>query len=547
MVRSVSETLLLANGQDINFIVRLRTFLIAFIAVGLIVPFYPALMFASDTGELIRAEELIRKGQFDDAITFLSCFLAKAPQNVEAYNLLGIAFTGKKKLSSANFEYRRALKMRADFVPALKNLAINELTQGAEYPAVRHFSAALKLAPSDPVIHAYLGKIAFSHHEFGSAAGHLEKTKDLIQDPTVASALIESELQLGAPEKVRSVITALDFSRLSVQWQFRLGLLLAQHEMFFEAIPFFRDAASQEPDPGDAAYNLAVCYVEAKQFPEAITTLRRTAEHRNTPDVQNLLAEAYEGNGQTQEAIDALRAAIQLGPHDEESYVRLIALCTKYEAYDLALEIAQAGIQFHPQSDRLIFQRGVLYFMREQPDLAERDFQRARELAPEKDLNYAALGFSFIQTKNPRALALLRERVKAKPNDFTLQYMLGESLFNSNVTPGEPEFTEARMAMEMAVKLNPNSSTAQTDLGELYFLDGHIDKAIEHLERARMLNPKNRAAYARLANAYRRQGKREQVKAMSLMVMKLNDEENTQDRQVRKLRIVKESAAEHTQ
>jgi Flp pilus assembly protein TadD len=105
---------------------------------------------------------------------------------------------------------------------------------------------------------------------------------------------------------------------------------------------------------------------------------------------------------------------------------------------------------------------------------------------------------------------------------------------------------EARTALEMAVKLNPNSSTAQADLGEIYIVNDQLDKAVEHLERARTLDPKNRAAYARLATAYRRQGKQEQARAMSLMVMKLNDEENTQDRKVRKLRFVKERA-EHTQ
>jgi tetratricopeptide (TPR) repeat protein len=532
----------LANGQNIGCIVQLPIFIafIAFIVVSVVAPFSPPSIFALASTDLVYAEELIRQGQFDEAITSLSRFLATEPQNVEAHNLLGIAYTAKRELNSANLEYRKALKIRPDFVPALKNLAINELTQNAEPIAVRHFSAALKLAPTDPVIHAYMGKIAFSHHEFRSAADHLEKTKELLQDPTVASPLIESDLELGAPEKAAISNKCSGSEPAQCSMAVPPGPPISEARNVCRGDPLL--SGGKQPGTGseDAVYNLAACYVETKQFQEAIAILRATAERRNTPDVQNLLAEAYEGNGQTQEAIDALRAAIQLAPQDEESYVHLIALCTKYEAYDLALQIAEAGIDFHPQSDRLIFQRGVIYFMRGQPDLAEKDFQTARELAPEKDLNYAALGVSFIQTQNRQALTLLRERVKAKPNDFTLRYMLAESLFNSKMTPGEPEFAEARTAMEMAVKLNPNSSTAQADLGEIYVIDNQLDKAVEHLERARTLDPQNRAAYARLATAYRQQGKREQAKAMSLMVLKLNEEERTRDRKVRKLRVVSE-------
>ena len=67
-----------------------------------------------------------------------------------------------------------------------------------------------------------------------------------------------------------------------------------------------------------------------------------------------MLAEAYEGNQQIQEAIDRLRQATQLAPKDENNYVDLATLCTNYDAYDLGLEIIAVGLHEIPQAERLI-------------------------------------------------------------------------------------------------------------------------------------------------------------------------------------------------
>ena len=231
----------------------------------------------------------------------------------------------------------------------------------------------------------------------------------------------------------------LDQERLSPKIQFALGLALAKHELHQQAIPYFQAVSSKYPESYDAAFNLAICLVQAKEFQKAIEVLRATAERgQKTAELDNLLAESYEGNSQIQEAIDALREATQLAPENEYSYVDLATLCTTYDAYALGLEVIEVGLHYHPQSDRLIFQRGVINAMRNQFDLAEQDFQLAAKLAPEKNLSYVALGVSYMQLGDlPKAITSLRQRIKQKPDDFTLRYLLGEALVRSGATPGD--------------------------------------------------------------------------------------------------------------
>ena len=255
---------------------------------------------------------------------------------------------------------------------------------------------------------------------------------------------------------------------------------------------------------------------------------------QKTAELDNLLAEALEGNQQVQEAIDALREATQLAPKDENNYVDMATLCTKYDAYDLGLQIIEVGLHYHPESDRLIFQRGVLEAMKDRFDLAENDFQLASRLAPDRNLTYVALGVSYMQTGHlPEAIRSLRQRIKEKPNDPILLYLLGDALIRSGASPGDPAFAEAHADLEESVKLNSKLAASQVDLAKLYLKENRLDEARDDLERAKAIDPKDKTAYSQLAVVYRRSGKPELASAMLNTLNQLNEEDRHEDHRQR--------------
>lgn len=481
---------------------------------------------ATDFETYAQAEALVKQGQWDQGISLLTQLLKVEPENLKALNLMGIALTGKGDLVAANREFQDAVRIDHRFSPALKNLAINEFTQKDVKAAEQHFSQALTLAPSDPVIHAYLGHIAYSRHQYRNAVTHLEKAGKLVRDPSVATELAESCLEIGQQQHAFDVLNGVDQKNLSPRLQFSLGLALARHELYAQAIPYFQAVSAAYPDSYDAAFNLAVCQVLTKQFPQAITVLNAIANRgHKTAELDNLLAEALEGNHQVQEAINTLREATQLAPKDENNYVDLAALCTNYDAYNLGLQIIEVGLHYHPESDRLIFQRGVIEAMMDRFELAEKDFQLASRLAPDKNLTYVALGVTYMQTGHlQEAIRSLRQRAKEKPNDPILLYLLGDALIRSGASPGDPAFEEARTVLEKSVKLNPQLAASQGDLARLYLKENRLEDAREHLERAKAIDPKDKTAYAQLAVVYRRLGKPELAGAMLKTLSKLNEE-----------------------
>ncbi len=497
---------------------------------------------AQDAPGYAQAEALVRQGQWDSGITMLKQILAASPDNLKARNLLGIALTNKGDLAGANREYRQILKAAPKFYAALNNLAINELALKDVASAERHLNAALKLAPNDPVIHAYLGEIAFSREDYTNASSHLSRAGQFLEQPSVATHLAQSYLETGQEEAALAILRKLEKAALGAKAQFSVGLALAQHGLYGEAIPYFELVRQAFPDSYDAGFDLANCYVEAKQYPQAIEVLRGLKERGpKTAELDNLLGEAYEGNQQINEAIDALREATLLAPEEEDNYLDLAALCIDHNAFDLGLEILNVGLHYRPESDRLIFQRGILHAMQSQFELADQDFQLANKLAPEKNLSYAGLGVSYMQTGNlPEAVRTLRQRTKEKPSDSLLQYLLGKALIRSGVNPGDPQFAEAQGAFEQSVKVSPAFAPSHVELGKLKLREGRVDEAVELLEKARSLDPQDKAAYSQLAMAYRRQGKAAMATAMLSALAKLNDEERAKDSRGH-MRIVREN------
>ncbi len=495
-----------------------------------------------------QAESLIRHGKLDEGIAILKPLLDSDPRNLKALNLLGIALTTKGDLASANREFKAALQIDPHFLPALQNLAVNEFMQKDLAAAEKHFQEAAKSAPDDPAINAFLGRIAYSRNDFALAAQHLSKAEKLLaHDPSLAFALIASDLEIGKDDDALATLAKFDARSAPLRAQFQLALALAQHDHFAQATPFFEAVENKYPDSYDAGFNLATCYVETKQFTQAAALLLRlkNAGHK-TAELDNLLAEAYEGTNQLQPAIDALREATQLAPQDENNYIDLAALCTDHDAFDLGLEIIEVGLHYNPQSDRLIFQRGILHAMKNQFDLADQDFQLASKLAPEKNLSYVGLGISYMQTGNlPEAIRTLRQRVREKPGDPMLQYLLGEALVRSGVNPREESFSEAKTALEKAVSLNASFAPSRVILAKLDLRENRVDEAVAQLEKALALDPADKAAYSQLALAYRRQGHPEKAAPLLAALAKLNEDARAKESRGR-TRLVKQDSSAST-
>jgi predicted Zn-dependent protease len=499
----------LRTGASRNF--RLIPALMFFCCASLLSPARSP----AQTRDYAQAETLIRNHQWDEGLALVLPLVKREPGNAKALNLAGLALTGKGDIQQANAYFERALLADPAFVPALKNLAFNEYNQKQLDASEKHLLAAEKALPEDPVIHLYLGEIAYREHMYPRAVEHLTKIRDfLARNPEVAAHLAVSYLQTAQEQKGFEILDTLPLAQVQPQSQFELGVALEQQGLPDRAIPWLAAVRQQFPDSYDIGFDLSLAYIAAKDYQQAIHTAQDLiARNHETSELQNVLAEAYEGNNEIQKAVDALRLAIALDPADEDNFLDFASLCMDQRSYDAGMTVIEVGLKSHPNSDRLIFMRGVLHAMKDEYELAESDFRLSAEIAPQTNLGFIGLGVTYLETgHDAEAIKVLRQRLHDKPNDPSLLYLLGEGLLRTGVRPGDPTYAEAQTDLERSVKLNPNLCLPHVSLGTIFLDEDRAKDAVAQFEQARAIDPKERSAYSHLAVAYRKLGDAEKAK-----------------------------------
>src|SRR5215468_1144706 len=219
------------------------------------------------------AVSFVQRGQFDRALPLLQQILDRSPNDLKARNLMGIALSAAGRPKEANEQFKKVLALDPKFVPALKNLAINELALGMGQDARIHFEEALKSAPQDVTCHWGLAEIAFSARDYKRAASSYERSGDLAwKDPRTAIKFATSCVEAGQPAKAAEALEKIPttLSDADANIQFQAGVLLARLEKYEAAARRFELARRGFPDPYQLGYNLTLVLIKSRNYAAAI-------------------------------------------------------------------------------------------------------------------------------------------------------------------------------------------------------------------------------------------------------------------------------------
>ena len=125
---------------------------------------------------IAEAAERQQKGEIDTAISLYRQILERAPKNVDALRLLGIALVQQGKFDEAEDAIRRALALAPDFVFAWNNLGsiLNEMDRLPE--AIAAFRRAIALAPDEIQSHYNLGNALAANGDHEAALEAYDRT-----------------------------------------------------------------------------------------------------------------------------------------------------------------------------------------------------------------------------------------------------------------------------------------------------------------------------------------------------------------------------------
>lgn len=306
--------------------------------------------------------------------------------------------------------------------------------------------------------------------------------------------------------------------------ELQVAIDLTRQGKFNEAIPHFLAVRARIGDDFALDFNLSLCYVATGRFKPAIELLNSVrANGRDTTEIENLLAQAYIGDGQQDQGFAAFQNAARMSPKDEKLYLYISDACMNSGAYDLGLKIVAMGVDRLPKSAPLHLERGLLFVQLDHVDDAQRDLEQAAALAPGSDIAYIATTQRDLLSGDVLdAVRAGREGIHKSHPHFMLPALYGEAVVRSGIDPKQPEFSEAVEALEKSTAEHSGYSSAQLSLGKLYLQENRLDDAIARLTIAGDLEPENPAVYSNLVIAFRKRGDTARAQEMATVLARLN-------------------------
>jgi Tfp pilus assembly protein PilF len=484
---------------------------------------------------LERGDTVLAKRMFRRAI-------ALDPNNVSARTYLGIIADHSGEFTEAEHQFAAAARAAPASPEARNNHGAILLKLGRKKSAAEEFEASLRMDSGQAGALVNLAQIRFAE---GTPQG-LHRARDLFQraevtaaDAEIARSLVVISLHLHESgraaeefprylERLKNAPPALANATARAE----LGAALLEAGLFAEAATELEAAVSAEPANEDRVVLLARAYRGQKNLQAAGRALESAvASGVESAAIYAILAEIYEDSGHAENAIPAMRRAIQLEPRNEKYRFRYAMLLTDTQAPQAAVMRLQEALAEFPRSSRLWFAMGLAQFQDNKNDAAAKAFARALELNAQMFPALAYLGMiSVDQGKASDAIPYYRRALVVDEHSPVVHYLIAEAF--SKLSPPDEEENESHL--KRALVLDPKFQQAHLALAKLYLRNGRFAEAATELEGVIKTDPKLAEAYYQLGRAYMRLKKKDEAQATMAKFESLSKTEKEQSENQRR-------------
>jgi tetratricopeptide (TPR) repeat protein len=468
-----------------------------------------------------------REGDFKTAEADFKRALALDPKSNPGYSALGALYLSQNDLQQADAALKTAFELSPPRSQRRLDYAQFKIKTGDLAAAKSILEGIVKTTPDYVPAWMELANIAAAQKKYDDCSVLLSKV--LVRDPENYSALtLDGELKLARGQSADAIA---DFERLAKipiyslisGWlphvYYNLALAYVANNDSKDAISSLTQTVSlytnyTDPYEYTNAVMLGGLQIETGDFNPAITTLKRLPQ---TPQVQLLLADAFRGQGnfdnaltiyqglekvfptnsqipllmgasflQQQNIAEARKAftrTLELEPDNLTAVEQLVNLDLGEKKYAAAIQRAQEHVDKNPKllEPRLLLANALI--VQGDNQQAEAALFKAIELQPESPDAHLMLAQLYVNSKqNDKALAQLNIVIAKTPKTPLALMLAGE------IHQDEKDYPAAADAYEKLLEVNPKSFLALNNLAYLYSEKlGQLDRANDLAQQARNL------------------------------------------------------------
>jgi tetratricopeptide (TPR) repeat protein len=270
--------------------------------------------------------------------------------------------TGQSDLATQSIEsYKKALELAPGSSVIMERLA--EIYAKSQHirDAVEQAQAALKADPNNVDAHRLLARI------------YVRTLGDL------SAGDVQKENLEKAIEQFQAILKIQPDDAYSELWLARLYRFENQHS---EAEKVLRNLLQHDPGNGPALEQLSQLLMDEGRSQEAVTILSDAANDSSSPEVYDLLGDAYSQAKEYAKAEAAYRKAVEEDPDDPGHLHGLAQALMAQDKYAEALEQFKRLAEVEPGTAENYLRMAQLYRRLGKFDQAESSLLRAKQLAP---------------------------------------------------------------------------------------------------------------------------------------------------------------------
>jgi len=383
-------------------------------------------------------------GRFDQARAYLQKGLKQNPRDISCLFNLGLLEEERGNHVAAESLFQQALRTQANFPDALLELAnlriankrfeeaaalLRKYVKVSRDPAAGYYKLAMverslhqtQAADRDLNVFQTLSKSAapgaypfqhfFDYVENRSQLPAQQRTEqdltELIEQvrqhpdqPQNLYLLAETYLKLGRVDDAKRTLTQLDqISAGDYRTQTGTGVLLARYHLYDDAIKHFQSALGLNPQSDDIKFDLASAYFRKGLYSQALDTAGQiSAEGQKDEAALSLLGDIHAHAGQTGQAAEIFRNAIERNPENDQYYLSLALVQLRADNVNEAESTLRKGLTRIPGSGRIQWGLGLVSVLQGKTIQAAEHLERAVSLLPEWPGSYSTLGVFYYQT-----------------------------------------------------------------------------------------------------------------------------------------------------
>ncbi|MEZ5426899.1 MAG: tetratricopeptide repeat protein [Pyrinomonadaceae bacterium] len=485
-----------------------------------------------------------QSGEMEKARQLLEQALRKDPKNSEAHTFLGILDDNAGNFESAEKHFAAAVRLVPDSASARNNHGAILLRLNRRAQAKSEFEASLKIDPDQPNALVNLAQIFFAEdtpQSLRAALNLFEKADSIAPDAAVARSLVIIALKLKEKEKTsefyRNYALRLEKSdeiKPDADSRAELGGALYEAGLLAEAEAELKAALDSDPSNSDTIARLGRVYLARDDISSAGKTLETAvARGYSTAAIYSLLAVVYEKIGRYDNAIPAMRLAINLEPESEKYRFQYGLLLTNAEAPAAALIRIDEALKTFPNSSRLWLARGIAELKSGKNNDAAKSINHAIELDPDFAQAYAYLGLVRVQIGQFNvAIELYEKALQKDPTLSAIHQMIADVMLQQT----DADNRRIESELKKSIASDPTFTLSYLALGKLYIRMSRWNEAVEYLEKTVKLEPDLAEAYYQLGRVYARlKRKDESAEALDKFKTLSETQKKESDTQLREL------------